>query len=216
MMALIYVMDPMCSWCRAFAPELETLRSHHPELPLHIVMGGLAPDSDAPMPAELQQQIQATWRHIESRTGVRFNHDFWRLNQPRRSTWDACRAVIAAGELLPGGEIAMIDAIQRAYYLDARNPSDREVLVALAAELGLEPERFRQRLEAEETEAQLQRHFAFKDRFGIEGFPTLLLQRDDELSLLSAGYTRADRLLARLAQLTGQAPDAGRDTEGSK
>ncbi|NVK42782.1 MAG: DsbA family protein [Oceanospirillaceae bacterium] len=204
MTALIYVMDPMCSWCWAFAPELESFRARYPEPPLQFVMGGLAPDSDAPMPAEMQQQIQSVWQQIERRTGTVFNHDFWRLNQPRRATWDACRAVIAAGRLQAGSEAAMIAAIQRAYYLEARNPSDREVLVSLAAEQGLDPDAFRLALEDDETDAQLHRHFALKDGIGVQGFPTLLLQQDDELAVLSAGYTTADRLLDRYARLRSQ------------
>ncbi|GGO82146.1 DsbA family protein [Marinobacterium nitratireducens] len=201
MQSLIYVMDPMCSWCWAFAPELEAFRSRHPELPLQHVMGGLAQDSDAPMPGAMQQQIQAIWRQIESRTGTRFNHDFWRLNSPRRSTWEACRAVIAAGRLAPGAEITMIAGIQHAYYLEARNPSEREVLVAIAGEQGLDTERLRELLQDGETEKQLQRHFALRDSLGAQGFPTLLLQRDDELFVLSSGYSTAQQLRLRYEQL---------------
>ena len=35
----------------------------------------------------------------------------------------------------------MIEAIQRAYYLEARNPSDRSTLLDLADNLGLDPDR---------------------------------------------------------------------------
>lgn len=198
MTTLIYVMDPMCSWCWAFAPQLAAVRRHFDDLALQYVLGGLAPDTGAPMPTQLQQQIQATWRHIEARTGTPFNHDFWRLNQPRRATWSACRAVISAGRIETGADERMVAAIQRAYYLEARNPSDADVLVTLAQETGLDPERFRKMLQDPDTERQLQRHLALKDKLGVQGFPALLLQHGDELLALSAGYTTAPGLIPRI------------------
>ena len=94
---LYYVLDPMCSWCYAFSDSWESLKQQLPEeVKVHRILGGLAPDSDDPMPDAQQIGIAATWRNIEIRTGVPFNHDFWELNEPRRSTYPACRAVIAA------------------------------------------------------------------------------------------------------------------------
>ena len=62
-------------------------------------MGGLAPDSDEPMPAEMRTYVQQAWRAVTARTGVAFEHRFWEECAPRRSTYPACRAVIAAGFL---------------------------------------------------------------------------------------------------------------------
>jgi putative protein-disulfide isomerase len=45
--------------------------------------------------------------------------------------------------------------IQRAYYLEARNPSDNETLVELAADIGLDVERFSADLVAEATQRSL-------------------------------------------------------------
>jgi len=84
--ALVYIMDPMCSWCWAFKPVLTEIRNTFPELGYYTLAGGLAPDSDEPMPDAQQEQIAATWKKIEAMVGTKFNHDFWRVCQPRRST----------------------------------------------------------------------------------------------------------------------------------
>lgn len=98
-MKLYYVMDPMCSWCYAFRPVFQALLN---KLPLNItieyVMGGLAADSTEPMPQETREYVQSQWRLIEEQTSVNLNWDFWKNCQPRRSTYPACRAVIAAGQ----------------------------------------------------------------------------------------------------------------------
>nr|MBA3324286.1 DsbA family protein [Paracoccaceae bacterium] len=41
---LLYVADPMCSWCWGFAPVIADIRAaFRDRLPLHLVMGGLRP-----------------------------------------------------------------------------------------------------------------------------------------------------------------------------
>ena len=183
---LCYVHDPMCSWCWAFRPVLGRLVAALPDgVAWRRVLGGLAPDSDAPMPQAMRDSLQATWRRIErSVPGTRFDHAFWRDNEPRRSTFRACRAVIAAREQDAALETAMIEAIQRAYYLQARNPSDREVLVELATALGCERERFAAALDHPRLHAALEEERRLAAALGVRGFPSLVLvdaygDRDD-------------------------------------
>ena len=134
---LYYIHDPMCSWCWGYRPALAALLAGLPtDVQVVRLLGGLAPDSDAPMPAAMQSQLQQIWRHIQtSIPNTRFNFEFWARCAPRRSTWPACRAVIAARRQDVVFDRVMTDAIQRAYYLEARNPSDRQTLIALAAEI---------------------------------------------------------------------------------
>ena len=69
---LIYVADPMCSWCYGFAPVLAEVEARlKPELPLTLVLGGLAPDDDAPMQAGMRRYVQDAWRAVAARTGAR-------------------------------------------------------------------------------------------------------------------------------------------------
>ncbi|MDP2031387.1 MAG: DsbA family protein [Thiobacillus sp.] len=170
---LYYIHDPMCSWCWGFSPTWPQIRAQLPaKLPVVYLLGGLAPDTDAPMPIEMQAKLQQTWHTISQRLGTRFNFDFWTLCQPRRSTYPACRAVIAAQQQ-DAGE-AMISAIQHAYYLDAKNPSDDATLVELAKTLGLDAERFALALNDPTTQHELVRQIAQGKALGAQGFPSLI------------------------------------------
>jgi putative protein-disulfide isomerase len=175
-LTLYLIHDPMCSWCWAFRPVWEQARARLPGgVRVERLLGGLAPDTDQPMPPELQAKISGIWRHIQTAVpGTRFNHEFWRRCQPRRSTYPACRAVIAA--LRQGAELEepMILAIQRAYYLEARNPSDQGVLIDLAAELGLDARRFADELDSPAVQAELSRQIARSRELGATGFPSLV------------------------------------------
>jgi len=140
------------------------------------LLGGLAVDTDQVMPEEMQQRIRATWRRIQERLpGTAFNFDFWTRCVPRRSTWVSCRAVIAARRQGAAFDRLMTAAIQRAYYTQARNPSDETTLVELAQELGLERNRFVADLNGAATRAQLQREMLQCEALHIHGFPGLVL-----------------------------------------
>ena len=174
---LYYVHDPMCSWCWGFRPALETLLAGlPPDIAVERLLGGLAPDSREPMPESMREQLQQTWRRIQERIpGTRFNFDFWTRCEPRRSTWPACRAVIAARGQDPTFDLAMTDAIQRAYYLEARNPSDPGTLIALAGEIGADPVAFARDLDADETRRALNQEIARARAMAVDSFPALVL-----------------------------------------
>jgi putative protein-disulfide isomerase len=184
---LYHVHDPMCSWCWGFRSTWDQLRAHlGPEIAIVNVVGGLAPDTDEPMPMEQQHTIAGYWKDVAARTGAEFNFDFWQLCQPRRSTYPACRAVLAAR--IQGSELAMIDAIQRAYYLRAMNPSDHDTLVALAVELKLDQSRFADELESPLIENLLQQEFNLRRRLGAYSFPSLVLETGGELHPIQIDY----------------------------
>ena len=184
---LYYVHDPMCSWCWAFRPCLLQLREHLPEeFTWQNVLGGLAPDNDQPMPEQTRQMVQGHWRQIQSSLDTEFNFDFWTKCKPRRDTYKACRAVIAAAG--QQAEEAMIEAIQKAYYLRAMNPSEPETLGDLAGELGLNHSRFMQDLLSEQTETELQGQFTIRRTLNVRSFPSLVLEDESGIKPIRHDY----------------------------
>ena len=150
------------------------------------VLGGLAPDNDQPMPEQTRQMIMAHWRQIEASLGTPFNFDFWTKNQPRRDTYKACRAVIAA--TCQHAEESMIESIQKAYYLRAMNPSEPDVLADLAQELGLNRSRFMDDFNSKETEADLRSQLSKRDQLMVRSFPSLVLEQRSVFTRIAHGY----------------------------
>ena len=196
--------DPMCSWCWGYRPVSDRLWHDLPESVNGLkILGGLAPDSDLPMPQELQQKIPRTWQRIHETLGTEFNFNFWTTCKPRRSTYPACRAVLAAGE--QGRSDDMIDAVQRAYYLRAMNPSDLETLETLAAELGLDSARFADDIRSARIEERLQSQIAFARQAPIDGFPSLVLELDAAMIPVTRDYTDHRPTLDHLERLLSRA-----------
>jgi putative protein-disulfide isomerase len=200
---LIYVHDPMCSWCWGFEPTRAKLfTALDGRIPIHRLVGGLAPDSDAPMAHDMQLGLQQTWQHIQQTIpGTEFNFDFWSDCAPRRSTYPSNRAIIAARRQDEPFDLLMSQRIQRAYYLEARNPSDDETLIELAAEIGLDRERFSQELGDETTRQLFATELQYSRELGINSFPSLAVVTGSDLHHIGLNYTDAGPMQDQIESL---------------
>lgn len=187
---LYYIYDPMCSWCYAFRPVWQVLQDNLPaDMSVAYVVGGLAPDSDEPMPVEMRDKIQKIWRHIERTVpGTQFNHDFWSLNTPRRSTYPACRAILAAKLQCSEFVVKMLIAIQTAYYQQAQNPSLESVLHTCALEIGLDGDQFKQDVGSDYIEQALQDDLKKARSLNGNSFPTLCLVHNNQQYPITVDY----------------------------
>jgi putative protein-disulfide isomerase len=200
MATLYFYHDPMCSWCWGYRPVSDQVLSNLPHsLRLVKIVGGLAPDSDEPMPDSLLEGLPKAWSRIHELLGTEFNFDFWTKCKPRRSTYAACRAVLAAGKQDRYDE--MIDAIQRAYYLRAMNPSDLDTLELLSSELGLDAKKFADQIRSAEIEDELQQQINFSRQSPIDGFPSLVIEIDGQLITVKRDYKDPQPTLDHIDQL---------------
>ncbi len=202
---LHYVHDPMCSWCWGYRPTWERLRRALPEtVSASNVLGGLAPDNDEPMPEEMRSSIRGHWRRIAETLGTEFNFAFWDRCAPRRSTYPACRAVLAAAR--QDREEDMILAIQQAYYLRAMNPSDNETLVVLADELDLDPGRFVVDLLSPGIHRELLVQVDRARQWQVPGFPALVLEIHGGFPHVPLDYRDYRTSLTAIRELLGNGP----------
>jgi putative protein-disulfide isomerase len=197
---LIYVHDPMCSWCWGFEPTRQKIfEAVAGRMQIRRMVGGLAPDSDVPMPAAMRSMLQHAWQRIEQTIpGTKFNFEFWQKCSPRRSTYPANRAVIAAREQGDEYDAKMTARIQRAYYLEAKNPSDNSTLIELAADIGLDSERFSASLVADYTQQQLSAEIKAAREMGIDSFPSLVVLKANGLRHIGLNYIDPEAMLREI------------------
>jgi putative protein-disulfide isomerase len=198
--SLIYVHDPMCSWCFGFSKTLTTVLDQLPNgIKVKRLLGGLAPDSNELMPEATRNMVRQNWQRIEQAIpGVHFNYDFWDNCEPRRATYPACRAVIAARQQGETFDAVMTDQIQQAYYQQARNPSNDSTLIELAVEIGLDQEPFCHDLTSNETEQILLQEINQSRSLGVNGFPSLVMECNGRYELVHTNYTDADLMLNQI------------------
>jgi putative protein-disulfide isomerase len=184
---LYYVYDPMCSWCWGYRPTWLTLQKNLESIvEVTSLVGGLAEDSDVPMPEQMKGFLQQTWHKISAELGTQFNFDFWSQCQPKRSTYPSCRAVIIARHYQK--EQAMCLAIQEAYYLHAQNPSEVATLINIATSIGLDGDSFAQQITSDKLNQQLINEITKVRAMPIQGFPSLVLAVEGKLLPIRLDY----------------------------
>ena len=190
----------MCSWCWAFKPTWDKVKeSLLGQVEVDYLLGGLASDSNEPMPIETREYVKGNWKRIQEMIpDTRFNYDFWTFCEPKRSTYPACRAVICAKQQHPDFENLMIYGIQKSYYLEAQNPSNEDVLINIAENLGLDIEKFKMALKSSQVNEILLDEIKLTRSMDMNSMPSLVLQINGTLKGIDIEYLDANYIVKQI------------------
>jgi len=199
---LIYLMDPMCSWCWGFAPVFDALaaRAAAAVVPVHLVAGGLRAGEQRPIDAAMRDYILGHWREVEKRSGQPFNFSGVLGEGFVYDTLPACRALVAGRMLDSKRTWPLVLRMQRAFYVQGQDIVKPQVLVDLAEEVGFRRSAFAESYDSDETGQALLDDFAFAQSLGISGFPTLLGEHGGSLALLTNGWQPLQALAPLLSR----------------
>jgi len=196
---LVYVGDPMCSWCWGFAPEIESLAE---DLPVEVVVGGLRPGPMAQvLDDRMSDYLSRHWVEIAERTGQPFDTEFLQ----RRDGWvydtePAAIAVTQMREMNPSATLDYFTDVQLAFYGRGEDVTDFDVLTALAGSYEIDHHVFTEALTSEDARKRAWEDFSRSRNWGISGFPTLVGELEDgRLALLAQGWTPAATIRRRIA-----------------
>ena len=198
---LIYVGDPMCSWCWGFAPEIESLADDYP---IEVVVGGLRPGPSAqPLDDRMAASLRHHWVQVGERTGQPFDAAFL----DRRDGWvyDTEPAAVAVAMIRGMDEpstLGYFTTVQHAFYADGRDVTDFDVLTDLTSDLDVDRHAFREQLESDEAKKMAWGDFSRSRNWGIGGFPALIGDlADGQLALLASGWTEASVIRKRISSV---------------
>ncbi|KJU81153.1 DSBA oxidoreductase [Ectopseudomonas oleovorans] len=206
---LLYVMDPMCSWCWGFAPVVEALAEQAAAagVPLQIVVGGLRRDQVA-IDAAARVRYLGYWQAVNASTGQLF--DFER-GLPEGLVYDtepACRALVTARQLDAASAWTLLKLVQQAFYTEGADVTQASVLVQLAEQAGIPRIEFAEAFDSQAMQEATAADFTWVQDLGIAGFPTLLAERDGQLALLTNGYQPLEVLAPLLGRWLERAANA--------
>lgn len=191
---IIYIGDPMCSWCYGFAPEITELKEKLPDHEFRLVLGGLRPHGTETN-ADLGDFLRHHWQDIHKRTGQPFRYDILDDTNMVYDTEPACRAVVAARKMNPEIELEFFKAVQLAFYAENRDMRKTETFVRIAKQFDLDVKKYQEIFESEECKYETVQDFQLSSEMGIKGFPSVVIRHNGQLYLASNGYRTAEDLM---------------------
>ncbi|MCB1367955.1 MAG: DsbA family protein [Rhodobacteraceae bacterium] len=205
---VIYVGDPMCSWCWGMSPEVDALAAHCVDqgLGFRMVMGGLRAGGGDAWNEAFRGFLRQEWTHIAAQTGQPFGFGLLELPAFSYDTEPACRAVVTAREMLAPGqdarrELAFFAAVQRKFYVEGEDPKEAAFYRDICTANGIDPAEFERRFSSADIAAATQADFRAARNMGVRGFPSVMLQNAAGLQELSVGYASFATLTARMEKI---------------
>ena len=208
--SLVYVGDPMCSWCYGFGVPLHQLLEQLPGVPLAVVLGGLRAYNKEVMPDALKATLHHHWEEVTKRSGKPFGKGQFDREGYIYDTEPACRAVVTIRTHAAEQTLAMYHAIQHAFYAEGRDITQTSVLADIweslinslpSSQINFSRDDFVKAFESDIIKTQTRNDFAMVQQWGIRGFPALIAVVDGEAQLVANGYMEADDMLQRVQQV---------------
>ena len=196
---LIYVVDPMCSWCWGFSPVWEKIRKQYEtQASFQLMLGGLRPGNTERFDESRRAYILQHWHAVHERTGQPFNFDFRMGPTFTYDTEPASRATVVTRQLVPGKEGDFLRSVQEAFYVQNADITKTEILEEIAMTLGMETLQFRQVFHDSQTKQFVWDEFDQARQLGADGFPTLLGRHGQSVSTLMHGYRDFETLVSSI------------------
>lgn len=199
MLKIIYVADPMCSWCWGFAPEFSKLREYlKDKAEFSLLLGGLR-DGHAWDDA-FREFLRAHWEQVHLKTGQPFSGKLLEKSSFNYSTEPACRALCIVRQLAPTRLFEVFEALQAAFYRDGMDMTNKTAIVRIINKTGIDGGEFSKQFDMHAS-IEAARSDRFKARaYGASAFPSLVvIDEEGHLSVLR-GYRRFEEL-KRLLQV---------------
>jgi len=194
MTQLIFVLDPMCSWCWGFHPVIEALRKDHSErYTFSLVLGGLRTSGQMTWDAQSKAYLKSAWDAVAQTTQQPFNPKLLNLTHFDYNTYPACKAVITIRELY-GVDAAFtyFGAIQKAFYTEGADITTLETLTHYVTQ---DKVAFTHFYQSDRAELLMQHDFSKAHSMGANAFPSTVKIDEDGHMVCVNGYKGLEEIL---------------------
>lgn len=189
---IIYVMDPLCSWCYGFSPEIEKLKTKYdtiPEVSFKMIAGGLRPGNTEAIDDNMESFLTHHWVQVNKRTGQPFSYEILKNRSFIYDTEPVDKALVIMREMDESKVFDFVKAMQKAFYAESKDVTDYELLADIAQGFGVDKAAFLEKLKSDTYKNKTWDDFRFAHSLGASGFPSLYLKTGDQYQTITIGYT---------------------------
>ena len=212
-MKIIYIYDALCGWCYGFAPTMRTFFDKYKSEfeTIEVISGGMITGNRIGKIGEVAPYIKSAYKDVENRTGVTFGEKFLKdILEEGSSIFTSIPPSIALSVFKREAEqnptlagdkneklLHFAEDLQSLIYFDGIEPQDYSKYGELAEKYGLEKKDFVEKMNHPEFEKLARQDFQRSQDFGVNGFPTVVIQKGEEYYLFARGFVDLETLEKR-------------------
>lgn len=198
---VFYVYDALCGWCYGFSPVMKQFYERHRDVcEFQTVSGGMVRGDRIGPIGEVAPYIKDAYKRVEEYSGVRFGEPFLNgiLNEGSAifTSEPAAIAMAVFRTHLSDRTVEFAHALQQAVYRDGIRPAEYESYGAYAAQFGLNADDFVAQMRQPAMAEAARQDYQLAAQLGVNGFPTVILLRNDTLYTLTRGFAPLETLEA--------------------
>ena len=195
MSELIFVIDPMCSWCWGFHPIIEELRKQPTKkYKFSLIVGGLRTTGQMPWNTNSKSYLKDNWDAVKQKTGQDFSPILLNRTTFDYNTYPSCKAVVTIRELW-GDEASFnyLFIIQKAFYAEGKDITSIDILTSYVIQDKAEFIAF---YTSKRAEVLMQHDFSKARSMGANTFPSVVKIDKDGHMVCMKGYRSLEEVLA--------------------
>ena len=197
---LVYVGDPMCSWCWGLSPILKQIQDYckQNDLTFSLILGGLRPGGGDAWTETFKNFLKNEWERIAIVTGQKFVFDLLSKDFFNYDTEPACRAVAVSRKLLIENKtkehslLHFFSSIQNKFYAFGQDPTDIYFYKDLCEHYEIDFEEFKHHFNDIKTKKELLHEFHIARQIMIKGMPFVGLYHKGTLHQITLNHKSID------------------------
>ena len=199
---LIYVGDPMCSWCWGIALHLDKLKEYYKnQLDFEVILGGLRPGGGDKWDENMKTMLRSHWEHVIDYSGQPFSFKLLDREEFNYDTEPACRAIRVVRDLSPVKEFPFFKAVQYKFYAKSEDPTELSFYQTICEELDISFKEFTDNFNSSAYSKRVVQDFLLAREYGITSFPTVILKIDDRVELITYGYSTFEQMRIKVEEV---------------
>jgi putative protein-disulfide isomerase len=202
MVKIHYFFDPLCGWCFGATALVDVIKDM-PQVELILHPGGMLARQQ--MSDAFRAKVKIYDPEIASLTGQAFGQaysDRVQSNAPIVLDSFVTAQAVMVMEQLNGSGVDMLKAIQSGHYQQGLDVSNKDILTALAKELGIKGELYQSAIKnvGNKIDEQITTSRQLMGQWGVQGFPTLIAATENGIKLLphTSFYNSVDQWKMKL------------------
>lgn len=195
---IFYVFDPLCGWCYGFSPQLwEFYLQHRDRYEFVPIVGGMVTGARVGPASAMYEYLRHAIPRLEATTGCKIGDQYMSMLQSDQVIFDSVppsKAVVAFRSMKPDSSLAFVKALQHAHFYFGHDYNEDRLYQSILPQFELDPQVFFSSMESKEVSDRMMQDFDWVSQARIKGFPCLIVNIDNQLTMLSSGYTTLEKL----------------------